>query len=255
MPNNAFKFYYRSYCDKDVTGYTLSGDFNSAANATDRNRLTSAITSGDDTDGDSVDFIVDMNYDRDVDTIILKSNLKTFTIYYWDGAAYQTLQAYAANTDEFIALAVTEQSTSRIKITATHTITANEEKKIYQLEITKKITEMNAEETKISKSWQGAGFPNLYGGSVRITKYPNHGKVTIKLAWEHLAGADFTAYDTLKNQLLIDVYSIYAYFSDTYNLLNVEAYYLVNDLRKYKADPTTEAMPGGVSGEMDLREG
>lgn len=254
MANDKAYFYYRSYCDTDVTGYTLTTDYENATNANDRNKLTYAITSGSGTDGDSVDYEIDMQYNRDVDTIVLKSNLKTFTIYYWDGLAYQSFTSYASNASGFLVISLTEQSTSKIKITATHTITANEEKKIYNIEVTKLIVSMYIQDLGIDKEWPKVDFNNIYGGAIQVVKYPNHGKVDINLSFSNLTGADYTAYNTLKNKRLIDAYAVYIYYSDTFTLLNSEAYYLVNDKSDYKADPSSPTMASGVSGKMRLVE-
>jgi hypothetical protein len=254
MPNDVAKFYYRNYFDTDLDGYTITSDYQNETNVNDRNKLTYAETSGEDTDGDSVDYEIDFTYDRDVDTIVLKSNLKTFTIYYWDGVAYQTFQSYASNTSEFLVISLTEQATSKIKITATHTITANEEKRIYLFEITKKIDEMNIEGIDISREWPRSNTTNVYGKSVQVIKYPNYGAVAISLSWENLTNTDFTAYKTMKDQMLVDSYAIYLYFSDTYDLLGEEAYYVVDDLEKYDSDPAGEAMTEGVNGSMELLE-
>lgn len=261
MPNNIAKFFYRSYCDMDVTSYTISGDYESTANAVDRNKLTYALTDGFDTDGVSADFIVDLNYAREIDTIVLKSNLKTFVLYYWDenatgtgGGDWIEIQSYASDTTGFIVYNFSEIESDQIKITATHTITADEEKKIYLFEITKKIDEINLENIDFDKVWSQANFSNIYGGSVQVNKYPNYGKIEIDLSWKNLTGTDYIAYAALKAQRLIDAFNCYLYFSDTYSLLNVEAYYLVNDISNFKSTPSGEAMTEGVSGELKFRE-
>lgn len=254
MANDRAYFYQRSYCDQDLTGYILSGDYTNNTNVNDRNKLTYAITSGDGTDGDSVDFIIDLGFDRDIDTIILKANLKTFTAYYWDGAAYQTFTSYASNTEGFLLISLTEQSTSKIKITATHTITANEEKKIYNLELTKLITNMYLEDLKIYQDWERKSFNNIYGGNVQVVKYPNHAKVSIDLGFSNLTDDQFASYNTLKAKSIIDAFIVYIYYSDTYNLLNSSGYYLVNDVSSYKHDPASSTMSAGIAGQMKLRE-
>lgn len=253
MPNDKAKFYQRSYCDQDLDGYSISGDYANDENINDRNKLTYASTT-ESSDGTSEDIIIDLVYNRSIDTIVLKSNLKTFTIYYWNGSSYSALETYASNDKGFILLEVDEISTSSIKITATHTIIADEEKKIYMLELTKKITEMYIQDIDIKKVWESTNLKNIYGGAVQVIKYPNHGKVDISLSWKSLKYNEFIAYDTLKNYVLTDSFAIYLYFSDEFTLLNEEAYYLVSDLSDYDHKPSSAAITTGIDGEMELLE-
>lgn len=93
MPNDAAKFYKRSFCDKDLADeYTLMGDFTNPANALDRNLNTYAITSGKNSDSSEAEFIIEFDEEPDIDTIALLGNLKTFSIYTWDGTRVDTAQ-------------------------------------------------------------------------------------------------------------------------------------------------------------------
>lgn len=254
MPNTTAKTFYRSFIDQDLSGYALSGDFSSNANVTDRLKNTYAITSGKGTDGDSADFIADMQFDRVIDTIMLKSNLKTFTIYYWDGLAWQSKKVYSANTSEFLVIDFSEFTTSKIKITATHTITADEEKKIYLLEITKSIGELVPQDIDIDQDYSVEGMDNVYGGNIQVVKYPNYPKIRARLTFEHLKDSSYTTYAALKAQRRIDAYIVYLYFSDTVALLGEEAWYLVNDTASFLSSPTQSYVDNGIDGKLDLRE-
>jgi hypothetical protein len=264
MANSTAKFYYRSFIDQDVTGYTLSGDFTPLTNLNNRRKNTFDVSyqpAGHDTDGTAVEFIADLNYDRTIDTIFLKSNFKTFTVYIWDenetgtgGAGYVELISYAANTVEFLEIYFEAVLTSKIKIICTNTITANEAKKIYTCEITKYINELHLENLDISQNFERTKFQNIYGGSVQVIKYPNRGKVEINLSWENMTAVDYAVYNSLKTAGLIDSYFIYLYFSDDFSLTNIEALYLVNDTAEKEASPTSETLAAGVSGKMKLLE-
>ena len=254
MPNSTIKFYNRSYCDKNVDGYTISGDYYNTENTNDRNKNTYATTDGSDTDGNSVDYVVDLLYERTIDTIVLKSNLKTFVIYYWDGATYQTWETYTDNDEEFLVIDVSETDTSKIKITATHTISANEEKRIYMFECTEYLTEIYASVPDVNKNIQRKTFENIYGGSIQVIKYANHQKFVCKLKWKGLVDAWYTAYALMKEKMLTDSYNIYIYYSDTYTLLGKDAWYLVNDEDDFDMSPTNEALTAGVNGSMLLKE-
>jgi hypothetical protein len=256
-PNDNLKIYLRSYIDKDVSdGFTLSGDFVSPENATDRSKTTYCATSGLGTDGDSADFEVDMLTDRDVGSFALKSNLKTFNVYYWDGAAYQLLAAYSANADEFLVFDAwpSNVTTQKIKITATHTITADEEKKIYLFDITKSIASLEPEKIKIERDHAKANFTNIYSGSVQVVKYPNHPKVKIDLSFKNLQGAKYTAYDLLKSQSLTDSFIVYLYMTDDYTLQGPESWHLVNDITGREESPGGNNFASGVVGDVNLRE-
>lgn len=263
MPNSVAKFYYRSFIDQDVDGYTLSGDLTPTANVNDRRKDTYAASDSTGTgDGTSEEIVADLQTERAIDTIFLKSNFKTFAVYYWEdegtgttgGGDYYEITSYATNASDFLEISFTEINTSAIKIVCTHTIIANEEKEIYTLEITQSLGELNIEKIDQEQAHERENYKNIYGGSIQVVKYPNRGKASINLSWDNMSTADYAIYATLKTQSLIDAYLVYFYFSDDYDLLDDEALYLVNDIEDKKATPSSEALTAGVKGEMKLRE-
>lgn len=259
MPNSKAEFYYRSYVDGDADGYTLSGDLLSTDNMLDRNVNTFSGTDGANDDTTTVTETFDMEWERSVDTFVLRSNLKDFDIQYWDGAAWQAFSpalTYTTNTKEFLLIQLASAvDTSKIKLTMTKTITADEEKKIYQFEITKKITEMYLEEiSNLTREWKQVEFSNIYGKSILVVKYPNYGNMEITLNFTGLTDAEYTAYKTMKERRIIDSFNIYIYLSDTFEFLGEGAYYLVNDASGFKSPPSNTTIPGGVDGEMILKE-
>jgi hypothetical protein len=263
MPNSTAKFYYRSFIDQDIDGYTLSGDFTPTTNVNDRRKDTYASTDSTGSgDGTSEEIVCDLLTERTIDTIFLKSNFKAFTIYYWEdeatgstgGGDWYELATYAANAEDFLAISFTAVSTSQIKIVATDTIVANEIKKIYLLEITKYIDELPIEEIDIKQEFEREQFKNIYGGSIQIVEYPNQSRVEINLSWENMPAATWAIYSQLKSLGLIDAYLIYLYFSDSYDLLNDEALYLVNDVAEKGSKPSAPTLAAGVSGKMKLLE-
>lgn len=266
MPNSKAKFYYRSYIDQDLDGYTITDDYDPTVNINDRRKdtvATSCKPPGHDTDGTEVSIVADMHTERAIDTIFLKSNFKTFTVYYLEdeatgstgGGDYYEITSYASNASDFLEISFAEINTSAIKIVCTHTITANEEKEIYALEITQALGELSVELPKdMRKKHKRTDFENIYGGSVQVVKYPNRGKLKLDLAWDNMTTADYAIYAMLKTQSLIDAYLVYFCFSDDYDLLDDEALYLVNDIEEKEATPSSEAITAGVKGEMKLRE-
>jgi len=258
MPNSKAEFYYRSYIDMDVTGYTLSGDLLNDEKMLDRNKNTFSGTDGSNDDTDTVEEIFDLGWARSVDTFVLRSNLTDFDIQYWDGAAWQAFSPavlYTTNTETFLLIKLSSPvSTSKIKLTMTKTIVADEEKKIYQFEITKKITELYLEDVDIKEQWEQKEFKNIYGGSIFVVFHPNHGKKTIIINFSKLTDTEYTAYKTIKDRKLKDAYNIYCYLSDEFDLFKIDAYYLVNDVADFESSPSTDNIIAGIDGKLILQE-
>lgn len=256
MPNNKAKFYYRSYIDQDVDGYTLSGDIVPTTNINDRRKNTYATSDSTGTgDGTSEEFVADMLYDRTVDTIFLKSNFKTFTVSTWNGVGWDVAATYASNTEDMLKISITSVSTQKIKIACTHTITADDEKKIYLCDITQYINELSLEGIGVEQDHAKVNYENIYNGSVQITKYPNRGKVSINLDWANMSTTDYIIYSNLKSLFVSgNALLIYLYFSDSYDLLDNESVYLVNDLAAKDSTPKDTSMSAGVKTSMKLRE-
>jgi hypothetical protein len=258
MANTKAQFYYKSYIDGDVDGYSLNGDFGSTENMLDRNVNTYSITNGKDDDTLTATEEFDMKFDRTVGAFALRSNLKEFYLQYWDGSAWVSFSpaiSYTTNDKSFLLMVLsTNITTSKIKLVATKTITADEEKKIYQFEITAKIAELYLESLEIEESWKKKKFETIYGGSVLITRYPNYGKTKMLLKFKNLAGTDYTAYKLLKNKMLVDSYNVYLYLSDDYDLFGEGAYYLVNDKAVFESIPAIPSLTAGIEGKLDLEE-
>jgi hypothetical protein len=262
MANSKAKFYYRSIIDQDADGFVISGDFAPTANINDRRGDTYAYT--DDTgsgDGTSEEIVADFGTERTVDTIFLKSNFKTFKVYLWDtnetgtgGEGYVEIASYTANAADFLVISIDSVLTSKVKIACTHTITANEVKKIYTLEITEYIGELALEGFNILSKTERTKWETLYGGSVQVVQYPNFPKVQIDLSWDNMAAADYAIYSELKDLFQIDSLLVYLYFSDDFDLMAASALYLVNDLEDKEATPYAEVFTSGVKAVMKLAE-
>jgi hypothetical protein len=256
--NQQMKCYWRSYIDRDVTGWVLTGDLLSTENLQDRNKNTYSGTDGANDDTTTITEEFDMDWERDVEVFVLKSNLKEFNLQYWNGSAWSHFSpqvSYTTNTEEFLIITLPSSvSTSKIKITATKTILADEEKKIYMFEITKGLATLDIGDIKILQRVEKDTFKNIRGGSVQVIRYPVYSKVKISITKSNLTSSNYTAYETLKNHLLIDSYSIYLYYSDSITLLGKEAYYLVNDAEDFVSSPETDTLAAGVGGKLKLEE-
>lgn len=263
MANSTAKFYYRSFIDQDLDGYTLSGDIVPTTRINDRRKNTFATSDATGSgDGTSEEFIATFSTERTVDTIFLKSNFKTFTVYYWEdeatgstgGGDYYEITSYASNTSDFLEISFDSITTDEIKIVCTHTITADEEKKIYMCEITQYINELALEDIKLSKLYRRENFNNLYGGAVQVIKYPNRDKIQLDLSWSNMNTTNYPIYIDLKEKFLLDALLIYIYFSDDYAPFDDEAIYLVNDTEDVDCTPENASMTTGVKASMKLRE-
>jgi hypothetical protein len=264
MPNSAAKFYCRSFCDQDVSGYTITGDLTPTANVIDRRNNTYAV--GDTTgagDGSEEQITVTFDQEMTIDTIFLKSNFKTFKVYYWEdeatgstgGGDFIEAASYDSNSSAFLEINISEVTTTIIKIVCTHTMVANDQKKLYRLEITKYLGSLYVEGIDpVEQNQMRENFKNLYGGSVQVIKYPNRGKIKIDLNWENMSTTEYATYSTLKSAFLLDALLVYFYYSDSYDLIDSAALYLVNDSSEKEATPYSSTVSSGVSGIMELRE-
>ena len=262
MSNAAANFYYRSYCDRDVTGYTLAGDFSNPANAVDRDPSSFAITSGKNTDGVAALFTVDLLWGRNIDTIMLQSNFAAFTIKYWNGSSFvdfATPVNVSGNTSAFLLLSLGAlYNTQKIQITATSTIIANSEKVITEMAITRLFNSM------IVSALEGAAVnhvrtttKNIKGASVQILQFPQWDVFAAKLKFKNMIGSRWDNYWAVKNQFKIDALYIYLYYTDSPNLIDTfgpSAFYLVNDEAQVGTQPSAEVLMAGVDGDIDARQ-
>jgi hypothetical protein len=107
-----------------------------------RNNASAWITTGS-TDAANTTLVFDMVDERPVsDIIIVKHNLKAFTVKYWDGAVYQdfsTAISETVNTEETSYYSFTEVQTSKLQLIITGTQTVDDDKTIRQFIATDKL--------------------------------------------------------------------------------------------------------------------
>ena len=108
--------------------------------------LFSAWMTTDSVDADNTTFDVDFVDERDVSEIILKKhNFKAYTVKYWDGATYQAFTpaiSETTNTETTTWHRVTQQTTTKIRITITGTMVANADKYLYGFNATQLIGQL-----------------------------------------------------------------------------------------------------------------
>jgi hypothetical protein len=363
------KFYYRSFCDSKVSGYSLAGSTDYIAStlpsAVDRNRSTAAYTTGKNSDSTNVDFIVDLLFNRSIDTIAVRSNFKNFTIKTWDGirvdtaqvdkitgvptdgnssvyvminsttftlkpsafweegsfpdmnavfamllglinassepvtatyinpgnfsegiyitsdtvggsftssitgndgtlalanhiasvTAWHTFSTHTNNTSEFVMDELVAPITDRyIKVSCTATITANQEKYLKEISITKKICELSISEMPTAESmYVRISKTNLKGRSIQLILFPDFPTFHIQLNFKNMTDR-FANYDLLKKWFIVDSILGYFYFSDTIKQLGYDALYLLNDIVDENFTPDSNVTIGGANGSMELVE-
>ena len=258
MPNNVIYFYLRSYIDKDVTGYTLTGDFYNASLAVDRDLTTFAGTNGLNTDGVNADFIIDMQWARVFDTLVIRSNFKTFQVKYSnDGVSYSDFSpvvSYTVNAAGFLLIPINSCTARYVKISAQNTIVSGQEKILTEAGITLAQGSLPVTTAKLSTAYQQVAIQNILGGSIQITKFPQSGKFSADLTINNLTGTDYATYAAIKALSRIDSFYALVYYSDDIAPLNSSALYLVNDIGGFTYDPATSTFSSGVNGKLSLRE-
>ena len=270
-PQSVIDFYFRSFCDSKVTGYVLGGNFNNPAFAVDRDPSSYASTSGLDTDiwppslGGNALFTVDLLNARNIDTIFMRCNFAAFQVYIDNPAGAGDPDDYLiytdyANTSPFVKIDLTAllgipaRTIQKITIAVLGTIVPNQEKLLYDFQVTQKICSLPISAINdIGQDYVRIVTSNLFGGSIQLVTNPNRPKFTASLELRALT-ANYPIYDALKSQLLVDACLAHIYYSDQVAQMGLGAWYLVNDVINKKFVPTSQFIPGGVTGKMELRE-
>jgi hypothetical protein len=111
-----------------------------------RSNLTRWVTTGS-ADSSNTTFTMDIGDLKTVsDILLLQHNFKAFTVEYWDGSSYQSFSpaiSETTNTAESNHYEVTPVVTSRIKITITGTMVADDDKYLTQLIVTRQLGQLN----------------------------------------------------------------------------------------------------------------
>lgn len=111
-----------------------------------RNNTSAWVTSGS-VDADNTNIVVDFVNGVDLSLIALcKMNFKSYTIQYWNGSTYvdfSTAINVTLNTQESRSHEFTSVNTTKIRLIITGTMTANEDKFLYQFIATNLIGRLN----------------------------------------------------------------------------------------------------------------
>lgn len=148
MPQQ-IRVFKKSKCDFSDTEVeaTASQGSTYAPNVLNRSNLTAWVTTGS-VDADNTTLTIDFNDTKRLDSIILlKHNFKSYKIEYWNGSAwtaFPTAIDTTTNTAESTFHQFTAVETTQIKVTIRGTITANQDKYLFQLIATEEMGQFNA---------------------------------------------------------------------------------------------------------------
>lgn len=148
MAGEQIFFFRKNYLD--ISNENATTTASQGADFTDlvrnRNNISCWVTTGS-VDADNTTFTVNFNEAWTLNFILLvKHNFKNYTVKYWDGSAYQhfpTAINVSNNTDETTFYEFSATSTTKIQITITGTMTANDDKFLYQLIAGQKIGQLD----------------------------------------------------------------------------------------------------------------
>ncbi len=141
-------FFDKSKADLDAPNCvaTASQGVGFEALARNRSNETAWMTSGS-VDADNTTYTMDLVDMFSIDSILLiLHNFKSYTLKYWDGAAYQNFSTTIAPTTNILATTYhtfNAVDTTKIQLTILGTMTANSDKTLAQFIITKKIAQLN----------------------------------------------------------------------------------------------------------------
>ena len=163
-------------------------------------------------------------------------------------------KAFVNTTLFFFEELTTPVSARYIKINATATITANEEKKIYELVVTEKICALPVSAiSTLEQKYSRVNYQNIVGGSIQIVLFPQSPKLHAVLDFKNLTSR-YAEYDALKDAFILDSCLVYLYYSDLIDQLGYAALYLVNDILEKSLPLSSEVLAAGVDGSLELLE-
>lgn len=134
------KIYTKNYVNSDDT-ITVDSGSGSIANIYDRDIDSQWASSGANNDAVDVTMIITFYegsaaVSRTIDTLLmLNHNIKAFDVYYWDGAAYQLWHSFTGQAATYTFFSLSSQTTSIVKIVFHTTQSANQEKKVGELNL------------------------------------------------------------------------------------------------------------------------
>jgi hypothetical protein len=269
-PNSVAKFYLRSFCDKDVSGFALSTNvgidhFANLNNANNRDFTDYAESLVGQDYSPSV-FNIDFGFARTFDTIFLNSNFAMFDVVWSDdGTNYYDFSPAiryggyigggALNTEALLKVFLSTAVTHRyIQISALIAFGTNQKKRLTEISVTKSIGEIPISSMDTAEQlYSRISTTNLKGGSIQLIFYPNMPKAHFSLNFKNFTDL-YTTLDLIKSNFLIDACLVYMYYSDSVAQLGNAALYLMNDVSDKSFHPSDVTLNAGVDNKMELLE-
>ncbi len=152
------KIYTRNYVDSESV-FTLSHG-GTPLYAYDRNAATRLVSTGANSDATTVDIEIafyqgGVAQTRTIDTLaLLNHNLKTWTLYRWDGAAYQSVTSQAADALANRVVSFTSFSATKVKLSCSATQTTNAEKAVGEIVLCALTLDVGSDMTGYDVRWR-----------------------------------------------------------------------------------------------------
>lgn len=257
------KFYRKNRADltnQDVV-YTASQGQATISAAFDRRNLFGWQTTGS-VDSDNPTVEVDFVDTRDIDTIfLLGMNFKSYTLQYWNGAAYVDFSpviSVSGNADDNKVHTFTEVSTSKVKLTVTSTIVTDADKLLKQFILTKALGQFSGwPEIRRPEVSRNRRTKDMLSGRANVNT--NIGGFKCRMRVKHWSSqADLTLVETLYNAnegfLTWIAAGDESQFSTALEGNRFEDIYLMQCSNEYSPERVRGIYTNGVNLELKLEE-
>lgn len=186
------------------------------------------VSVGAASDSTTVTLEIDFGVARAFTYLFLKeTNLKNFSLQYWNGSSWTTIFSEAANTSSFYQKTFSQVTAQKVRLLMNGTIVANQEKAVGEFILTKLIGQLvgypeidfNNDKNTISKAMLSGRYKTVSdGGSVKI-------KLNFK---DYMGAADRALFATLFNKT--EAFIVWLCGGDTTQFAYADEGYRLQDL-------------------------
>ena len=149
----AVKFFYDNVIDSDAT-FTFTSATNSLSTYLYDNNYDTRLVSSGSNDATPEVWTIEFLSAKTIDKILVANhNIKSGELEYWTGAAWASFTSavsWSANSATNSYFAVTQVSTTKIRLTINTTITVNDEKRVGQIRAMKQIGEVETNPSEVN---------------------------------------------------------------------------------------------------------